>query len=46
MQEALNGESAEHPLVVLTFALRESKEAGADGCCFVLAFLAGHSASI
>ena len=46
IQEALNGESAEHPLVVLAVALGERKQAGADGCCCVLAFLASHSVSM
>src|SRR5258708_6341374 len=46
IQEAFNGVSAEHSLVVLTFTLRKSKQAGADGCCRVLAFLAGHSVSM
>jgi hypothetical protein len=37
IQEAFDGVSAQHPLVVLTFALRERKKARGDGCRSVLA---------
>jgi hypothetical protein len=46
IQKALNGEPTEYPLVILALGLGECKQAGADGRCCVLAFLAGHSASM
>ena len=46
IQEAFDGVSAQHPLVVLTFVLRERKKARANGCRGVLALLACHSASM
>ncbi len=41
-----DGVSAQHPLVILAFALREREQAGADGCRCVLAWLVCHRASI